>query len=189
MTDADPPRLIFTKNSLRNTSIACDSLGIHYQLETPTDGLKSQRITKLSRWNSEDDTHILVAEWERNIVKNDRFRIVQTSTGDADFLPLKEIFPVTWGDSWGRVVFNRTFIGYDGRKYVWKARAMSLKAFVIDGATQEEKLVASFHRRNIFVKRKKSYIELYPGYENSLDLILLFCLFCDRKRRDHERRH
>ncbi|KLO20074.1 hypothetical protein SCHPADRAFT_934687 [Schizopora paradoxa] len=113
MTDADAPRLIFSRNSLRNAHIACDSLGIHYQIETDTDGLKSQRITRLSRWNSEDDKYVPVAEWERNLVKSDRFRIIRT---DSEFVSLKDIFPVTWGDCWARAISNRQFIGYDGRK-------------------------------------------------------------------------
>ena len=101
MTDADAPRLIFSKNSLRNAQIACDSLGIHYQIETDTDGVKSQRITRLSRWNSEEDRYVPVAEWERNLVKTDRFRVTRTG---SDFVALKDIFPVIWGDRWARAI-------------------------------------------------------------------------------------
>ena len=47
-----------------------------------------------------------------------------------------------------------------------------LQCFVLDESTGEETLIASFKRKNIFVRRKQSHIDLYPGYENSLDLIL-----------------
>ncbi|KLO20075.1 hypothetical protein SCHPADRAFT_884833 [Schizopora paradoxa] len=167
MVDVDGPRLIFSKNSIRNASIAW-----------------TQRITKLSRWNSEDNKYILVAEWERNIIKSDRFRIIRFSKEDSGFVPLNDICPVTWGDYWGIVLYNRTFTGYDGKKYVWKVRGTSLKAFVIEETTQKETLVASFHRRNVLLMRKNSFVELYPGYENSLDLIL----FCEEKRRGNEDR-
>ena len=104
MVDVDGPRLIFSKNSVRNALIVCDGLGIHYQIETPTDGVRTQRITKLSRWNREDNKYALVAEWERNIVKSDRFRITRFSEDDNGFLPLNDICPVTWGDYWGVVL-------------------------------------------------------------------------------------
>ena len=92
----DVPRLIFSKNSLRNASMNCDALGIHYRISTPT-GMHLHRTTQLTRWIPRLEEYELVAEWERNAFQKDRYRILRNSVGDADFVPITDVFPKTSG--------------------------------------------------------------------------------------------
>jgi hypothetical protein len=74
-----PATLILSKNSLRNATYDCDALGIHFRLSTPTDGIKLTRVTNVYRWNSETNEDTLVAEWENNTGKADRFSVKEVT--------------------------------------------------------------------------------------------------------------
>lgn len=62
-------RLICSNNSVRNTTVSCDSLGIHYEIS------KSQGIVTVKRWDSPTNTSIVVGEFELPIFKRDRIRL------------------------------------------------------------------------------------------------------------------
>ena len=46
---AGPFVMIMSRNSLRNCTIDCDAKGIHYEVSTPTEGLKTTRIATIKR--------------------------------------------------------------------------------------------------------------------------------------------
>ena len=93
----DRPTLLFSKNSLENTTLACDALGIHYEISTPT-GVHATKVTTLSRWDRYSEQVNVIAEWERNLVGKDRFRVVRSSGGEVDgeFRTSDEFIPLTW---------------------------------------------------------------------------------------------
>lgn len=68
-------RLIFSNNSVRNNTLDCDALGIHYQLTTPTEGIKLNRITTFSRWDPQTQENVEIADYERKSFGKDRIRI------------------------------------------------------------------------------------------------------------------
>lgn len=112
-----------SSNSVRNTIIACDSLGIHYDVSRtgPSGG-----IVCVQRWDSSTDTSTAVAEFEFRTFSKSQIKL-----GDA---ALRE-------DRWSNMVdilmkegnmlsANRTFFGKGGEKYKWRS---GLKKLVVCG--------------------------------------------------------
>ena len=99
-TLSQPTILLLTHNSLRNDTYNCDWAGIHFRVSTPTDGIKTERITSIYRWDKRLHEEVLVAEWERNFTK-DKFKFLKRADMPKDFQPVKEVFPRTWGYPYG----------------------------------------------------------------------------------------
>ena len=85
--------LIGSSLSLSNTTFSCDSLGIHYRLSSPP-GLKANFTTTFTKWSSQDNKEVLIAEWERHITKADRWRMPLLTGGE--WIEVKRLFPVKW---------------------------------------------------------------------------------------------
>lgn len=64
-------RLYFSNNSVCNTTLSCDSLGIHYTVS------KTGSITTLTRWDSESNSNVFVGEFDRPIFKKHKIRVGQ----------------------------------------------------------------------------------------------------------------
>ena len=63
--------LYFSNNSIRHTTLSCDSLGIHYTVS------HADSITSVTRWNSETDISVPVGEFQLPFFKKDRIRLGQ----------------------------------------------------------------------------------------------------------------
>ena len=70
-----PITIILSKNSLRNATYSCDAAGIHFRISTPTEGIRLSRLTSVYRWNKDTSEEELVAQWEHNTGKMDRFSV------------------------------------------------------------------------------------------------------------------
>ncbi|KAH8112874.1 hypothetical protein DFH11DRAFT_387819 [Phellopilus nigrolimitatus] len=152
---ADYPRLILSNTSLRNNVLDCDALSLHYRLSTPTDGTsKLQHVTQISRW----DAH--------------------HGNGEAEFVPVNDVLRKTTFTVWD---VNRTFKANNGKHYTWKADPYSMKLYCEDNSKQE---VASYHQRRIIFSPQKAYIELFHGYEDILDYLVVTCAIVERIRRE-----
>ncbi len=92
-----PVKLTLSSNCVRNTTLENDDLKLHYRVETKDSIFSSSYITRLYRWDAKTEKEVLVAEWEKNWFKGDRYRIVRSSSSEGDFTPLKEILPNSWG--------------------------------------------------------------------------------------------
>lgn len=81
------PSLILSKNSLQNTTLDCDSLGIHYQVST------TDNITTLRRWDgrSGPDTYVDIGQWEHRIFKKNTFKL----RGESEPVIVSELFTQT----------------------------------------------------------------------------------------------
>ena len=66
--------LIFSHNDIRNTTLDCDSLGIHYQVVSDSGLLTTGKNTQLRRWDSQSNQQVTIAEWERHSFQSDVFR-------------------------------------------------------------------------------------------------------------------
>ncbi|EJD00722.1 uncharacterized protein FOMMEDRAFT_157823 [Fomitiporia mediterranea MF3/22] len=183
-------RLRFTSNSLRNTVIECDSLGLHYQLSTPLEGFKKARVTTFSRWDAQSQQYIPFADWERKWFgkgPKGRVRIYSkcqlAEDTDDRFVLTKYFFPRTWGGQ-DSPRFNRTFTANNGRQYVWKARDFSLKLYSKD----EDVPIASYTGRRYFKNAHMPFIRLAPGCEDILDYLVVTCVIAERKRREAKKK-
>lgn len=72
-------RIILSGNSVRNTTAACDSLGIHYDISKPKDAVQ------VKRWNSNTNGNGLVGEFKLPIFSRDVIRF----NSDEEWVPLK----------------------------------------------------------------------------------------------------
>jgi hypothetical protein len=75
--------LILSNQSIRNTTIACDSLGIHYEVS------KQDDIIQVKRWNSKADDSVLIAEFKLSIFSKDVIRF----SPDEEWMPVTDFMP------------------------------------------------------------------------------------------------
>ena len=61
--------LYFANNSIRTTTLSCDSLGIHYTVSN-TGG-----VISLSRWDSKSNMDVTVGEFELHFFSKDQVRL------------------------------------------------------------------------------------------------------------------
>jgi hypothetical protein len=64
-------RIYFSNGSIRNTTLSCDSLGIHYTVS------KTGGVISLARWDSETNSNITVGEIEFRLLEKHRIRVGQ----------------------------------------------------------------------------------------------------------------
>lgn len=85
---------------------------------------------------------------------------------------------------------DRTFTGDDGRKYVWKARKYTLSVSLLSSRFRTSSWlihlqlyaespeggegieIAKLHPGRLLIKPKKGFIELFPGYEKTIDRLV-----------------
>ncbi|KAL5480984.1 hypothetical protein ACEPAI_9925 [Sanghuangporus weigelae] len=185
-------RLIFSSNSLRNTQIECDALGLHYQLSTPSEGIKNQRSTSITRWDPRQEKDVLIAEWERKIFGRDRIRMASNNNNqliseeyksEDGYVVVNDLLQRTYGLP-GGVRVNRTFTANNGRRYTWKTRHTSLKLY--EEGSQVP--IAEYGGRHCLINKRKAHIRLAPGCDEILDYLVVTCVITERQRRDAKRR-
>ena len=86
--------LYFSNRSVCNTTISCDSLGIHYTVS------KTGSKTSLMRWDSESNSNVLVGEFKRPPFKTHRIKTGQ----DGQWQVLKEFLYKGEGGTLSRLV-------------------------------------------------------------------------------------
>ncbi|KAL5522664.1 hypothetical protein ACEPAG_8682 [Sanghuangporus baumii] len=151
-------RLIFSSNSLRNTQIECDALGLHYQLSTPSEGIKNQRTTSITRWDPLQEKDVLIADSsQRNTSRK--------------------------MDMWWYMTSYRERMDYRV-ECESIARHTSLKLY--EEGSQVP--IAEYGGRHCLINKRKAHIRLAPGCDEILDYLVLTCVITERKRRDAKRR-
>ncbi|KLO20080.1 hypothetical protein SCHPADRAFT_884838 [Schizopora paradoxa] len=165
--------LTLSHNDIRNTTLDCDSLGIHYQVMSDIGLLATGKNTQIRRWDNQLRQFIPVAEWERHSFESDVFKF-----------PNGRTFPVStfMSSNRGFAKIERTFVGDDGRRYSWLARTSELTAYSSENDSMGAP-IAKFHSRRILFGRRNASLELFPGYEKTLDTLVLTFLYVEYKRR------
>lgn len=74
------PSLILSQNDVRNTTLDCDALGIHYQVVSEIGLLTPGKTTQVRRWDSHSKRFIPIAEWVRRAVDSDEFKFPRGDT-------------------------------------------------------------------------------------------------------------
>ncbi|KLO20084.1 hypothetical protein SCHPADRAFT_992193 [Schizopora paradoxa] len=170
--------LIFSHNDIRNTTLDCDSLGIHYQVVSDSGLLRTGKNTQVRRWDSRSNQQVTIAEWERHSFSSDVFKF--PARGES--VPVSTFMTKKRG--FGKI--KRSFVGDDGRRYIWRVKSSSLEAFVSENG-QKGARIAKFHSRHILFGRPHATLELFPGYERTLDTLVLTFLYVEWKRRQSKR--
>jgi len=171
--------LILSHNDLRNTTFDCDSLGIHYQVTSKVGLFTTGKTTQVRRWDNQSRQFVLIAEWERHNFQSDVFKFPRRTGSDtvpvSTFLTRKSGFTKT----------KRSFVGDDGRRYTWKVKSSELVAYASE-AGRKDAPIAKFHEKHVFFGRRNAYLELFPGYEGTLDTLVLTFLYVEWKRRESQ---
>jgi len=81
----------------------------------------------------------------------------------------------------GLSMLERSFVGDDGRRYTWIVKGSQFEAHVVEDGRRGAP-IANFHRRAFFGS-ENAYLELFPGYEGTLDSLIVTFLFTEWKRR------
>jgi len=71
--------IYFSNNSIRDTTLSCDSMGIHYTVARVKDAVS------VTRWDSKTDSNILVGEFKLPFFKHDEIRVGEK--GEWQLLP------------------------------------------------------------------------------------------------------
>jgi hypothetical protein len=100
-------RLLLSTNSVYNTAISCDSLGIHYHLS------KKNGIISLTRWDSASNSNVLAGQYEFNILSKSRIKM-----GDSDDGTWVNMRDLLFREG-SMLSPARYFIGKSGVKYKW----------------------------------------------------------------------
>lgn len=79
--------LILSSNSVRNTTVTCDSLGIHYEV-SENDG-----VVTVNRWDSASNKNVFIAEFELHKLHKDKVRMGE----GGDWRELDEVLPKEGG--------------------------------------------------------------------------------------------
>lgn len=158
--------LYFSNNSIRDTTVTCDSLGIHYNVS------KSGRIISLSRWDSTTGSDVLVGQFELPFMSKDKVRIGP----NGQWQPLNKYI-----DGGGHFSTTMSFTSNNGMKYSWKTNWGKL---IMTHQGSDETLIR--YHRNV---SSPSYLEVSDSSTMSgLDNILLTFLIAERKRRNRQKR-
>ncbi|CCA74225.1 hypothetical protein PIIN_08178 [Serendipita indica DSM 11827] len=135
------PRLIFSSNSLRHTTLACDSLGIHYEIKETDTG-----DVGVTRWDKQTNNQVPVGEYSIHIFKSPKIRF---PGGDWEALDT-----FLHKDGWF-FTHDRTFTGQGGTKYRWKHKLAGLTLFHVD---DDKEPVVHYVRHSM--SHEKSYLEI-----------------------------
>ncbi|KIM32071.1 hypothetical protein M408DRAFT_63396 [Serendipita vermifera MAFF 305830] len=162
--------LYFANNSIRNTTITCDSLGIHYNVS------KTGRIISLSRWDSKNNLDVTVGEFELPFFKKDRIKVGP----NGQWQDMRDYF-----DKSGSFLTSKTFTSNNGMNYTWKEHwgKMIVRSTRIHRARLTDDALIKYHRN-----MSDSYLEVLDSSTlTDLDTILLAFLITERKRRNKQK--
>ncbi|KIM25624.1 hypothetical protein M408DRAFT_314841 [Serendipita vermifera MAFF 305830] len=161
-------RFYFSNGCVCNTTIACDSLGIHYTVS------KKNAITTLTRWDSETDSNVFVGEFERRNFQTHKIRIGQ----DGEWQVLKEFL---YKGNGGKLSSARSFKANNNIHYRWKIRNLTL---VLTSAAEGDQEALVVYKENAFSK-EPSYLEVVnSSVISGLNNIILTFLIMEKRRRE-----
>ncbi|PAV22040.1 hypothetical protein PNOK_0199700 [Pyrrhoderma noxium] len=178
-------------NSLRNNVLECDSLGFHYQVSTDISapGRRATRSSFISKWISKTDEQIPLAEWKRTLTGKDTIKLSRElapgGSSSSDFVPLQDFLNRQKLSAFleGSEIFNRTFIGQNGKSYTWKSRSSSLKLH----CDESDRLIAKFHAPHYVFNKRNGELELVSDWEEILDDIIVTFVMVEKLRREEAR--
>ncbi|PVF94974.1 hypothetical protein CPB86DRAFT_623049 [Serendipita vermifera] len=158
-------KIIFSNDSISNTTAACDSLGIHY---TVTKG-------RVERWDKETNENVFVGQLKLFALKP---KIKLPS--DADWKPIGEF--MSRGDTTRPLTTARTFPGNNGIDYRWKIKGGKLELYYASKDVSTEPLLR--YHRNYFAKEQGCLDIFDSSVLEALDNIILSFLIMEKRRRD-----
>jgi len=163
--------IYFANNSIRNTKISCDSLGVHYTIGKPGS------IISVSRWDSKTNTDFTIGQFELPWFRSDKIRLGE----DGEWQPMKEYLRRGSCFSFSHPMY---FQGKDGTKYVW--REGWAKLFMTSETSPKDALI-TYHRNHS--AKNPSFLEVTDtSVLSNLDDIILTFLVAERKRRNRQDR-
>ncbi|KAF7966381.1 hypothetical protein HWV62_38903 [Athelia sp. TMB] len=168
--------------NVRNTTFTDDFGQVLYKSETPGSILSRNRKTTISKIvpnDSPDDmadhfTELAIIEWHTIASSVLTYGGVKQSM--KEFMPHK-----------GVLAQNRGFTAPgDGRAFKWKLGMWTCSLILDDGSKTP---VAEGHRSNAGVvgSRRQAQLEIFPGFENLVDVILVTFVFVEKLRKERER--
>ncbi|KAI0829760.1 hypothetical protein BC628DRAFT_1065847 [Trametes gibbosa] len=173
---SQPQKLVFTMNSLRNTTLSTDDDSMHYEIVTR---YWHPNITKINKFDMETRELLTVAEIEGLQTKEPRVRF----GGDkGQWMSAAEFLRYDPENTGG------TFKAAEDTEYRWKTHKGRFQ--LIKSDDPEKKALAEFHphERHFFVFRmsKHAYFHLQPLPEitQAIDKFIVSYLLVERRRRD-----
>ena len=88
--------LTLSQDDMKNTTFNCNSAGIHYRIETSTEGIILNRTTKLYWWDRRTNGEVLVAEWEQNW-GTDKMRFLRRADMSQELVPVSNFIKKSCG--------------------------------------------------------------------------------------------
>ncbi|PVF93498.1 hypothetical protein CPB86DRAFT_790063 [Serendipita vermifera] len=166
--------LVFSNNSVRNTAITCDSLGIHYEVS------EKHGVVSVARWDRNINRHVTVGQFRLPFFSKDKIRL----SDDPEWRPLKLVLYKREDKFWTSA---RSFQGNNGAVYRWKARWSDGLVMCHDNKEKGNEPLVKYVR-HVRVKKNPSYLEVTDSSVlDSLDTIITTFLIMERKKRDSER--
>ncbi|KIM19767.1 hypothetical protein M408DRAFT_30946 [Serendipita vermifera MAFF 305830] len=157
-----PIHIYLSNNSVRNTTISCDSLGIHYTAS------KAKKIVSLSRRDITTNANVVVGEFELHSFRKDRIKVGP----NGQWQDTQDYF-----EGLGMFSTSLTFPSNNGMKYTWKDHW----GYTIMTHSGDKDTLIKYHRHTV----KSSYLEvLDSSIMTELDTVLLTFLIAERKKRD-----
>ena len=206
--------ILASNKSVRNTTLSCDSMGIHYEVSK----LKQEKdsVVSVHRWESTTNQNTLIGQIEFHWFAPDRLRLM--GTGNDGWQRRKDILNNQESNPLSRCVIStyhifllitsrtRTFTGNNGVRYKWRFHWDSLRLHHADDDAVNKDPLVIFHRH--FMASRPSYLEIcdtsvLPGLDSIIGLhfstsqiladrdVVTF-LYMEKKRRDRDkaqRRH
>jgi len=172
--------------NVRNTSFCKADGQVLYESETPgftfTPYLPTCRlhrkttIRKMMKNDSSEDTtkHLATIEW--HTIRSSRIIYGGFEVPMSDFIP-----------SQGPFSHQRVFaVPVEGRSFKWTLGVWRSTLELNDGSQTP---VARGHRSNIGIlgKPRQACLEIFPGFEHLVDIILVTYIFIEKLRKDRER--
>ncbi|KAG8863048.1 hypothetical protein FRC20_010901 [Serendipita sp. 405] len=190
--------LLMSRNSVRNTTFSCDSLGIHYDVSRN----KESGVVTVQRWDSTTDSNVFVGEFYLSWFKPDRVRMGP----DGQWMSKKRFLykegrnPISAYVSFiglATPIFSvkrltlflnraRTFEAADGTKYRWKLRWNKLQLCYASSENKGKAALVMYHRH--YTAGKVSYLEVNDSSVlEALDPIIVSFLIMEKERRDRDK--
>jgi len=172
----DPPhKMVFTTNSLKNTTIAVDDDQLYYEIVTR---FWHPNITKIKKLDYDTSEMKTIAEIERESGKEPRLRF---GGEDAPWINASE-----WLQRDPQKVRGGVFTATSDVKYRWKTHKRQLQMIRADSDNKSPLVVHHPHKRHFFVFRmsQHAYLEVKPELVDSLDALIMSYLLVERGRRE-----
>ncbi|KAN0078103.1 hypothetical protein V8E55_010160 [Tylopilus felleus] len=176
-------QLTLSSVSVRNTVFTHESGQVLYKTTHPhqwhhTVGVGTTTIYKIKPNDDPMDMRDqfdVIGEIEWRLIGSSTFRLNGQEMQSNTFLP-----------SHGILARKRTFSGPDGRRYRWD---MVFDAVVLSRDDKSRTEVARYHRGSLGIvgRKRQPQLEVDPGVEHMLDLIVLTFVYVEKIRMDKDR--